>query len=183
MDWRRLERWATIATIALYAATVVSVTVLLGEILLPANSPAQRIFHGIANLFSRLGDIGGGAIIFVILLVIAGGGIVVLILRAIDKYQQNRERRARERAEWEAASHAEGHAAGRIAGHAEGHAAGHAEGHAEGRAEAHSEIRARLMERGINLDDLLPPDAAYPPQNENITASEILANLQVRRSE
>ena len=109
MDWRRLERWATIATIALYAATAVSVTVLLGEILLPANSPAQRIFHGIANLFSRLGDIGGGAIIFVILLVIAGGGIVVLILRAIDKYQQNRERRARERAEWEAASHAEAH--------------------------------------------------------------------------
>ena len=163
MDWRRLERWATVATIALYAATVVSVIILLGESLLPGNSPAQHIFHSIANRLSRLGDIGGGAIILVILLVIAGGGIAVLILRAIDKYQQNRERRARERAEWEAASRAQGRA--------------------EGRAELRAEIRARLLERGINLDDLLPPDEAYPPQNGNVTADDILANLQLRRGE
>ena len=151
------------ATIALYAATVVSVIILLGESLLPGNSPAQHIFHSIANRLSRLGDIGGGAIILVILLVIAGGGIAVLILRAIDKYQQNRERRARERAEWEAASRAQGRA--------------------EGRAEQRAEIRARLLERGINLDDLLPPDEAYPPQNGNVTADDILANLQLRRGE
>lgn len=142
MDWRPLDRWATIATIALYAAAAISVIILLGEILLPEGSPAQRAFHDTANHLNRLGEIGGGAIVVVILLVLLGGGCYMLILKAIDKYHENRRRRAQENTEWRA----------------EGHAAGRAEGRAEGRKEGRAEIRDRLRERGIDLDDLLPPE-------------------------
>ena len=138
MDWRRLERWAIVATIAAYAAAVISLAVFLGEMLLPEGSPAQRIFHSIASDLGRLGDIGGGSIVVIILLVLIGGGTYVLILKAIDKINENRERRARERAEWEAASRAKGHA--------------------EGRAQGRAELLDQLRERGYNVDDLLPPD-------------------------
>ena len=143
MDWRRLERWAIIATIAAYVAAVVGLAVFLGEILLPEGSPAQRIFHGIANYLGRLGDIGGGSIVAVILFALVGGVTYVLILKAIDKINENRERRARERAEWEAASRA------------------------QGRAEARAEIIEQLRDKGINVDDLLPPDESEsePPAN------------------
>ena len=160
MDWRRLERWAIIATIAAYVAAVVSLVVFLGEILSPEGSPAQRIFHGIANYLGRLGDIGGGSIVVIILLVLVGGGTYVLILKAIDKYHEKRERRARERAEWEAASRAKGRA--------EGHAQGRAEGHAQGRAEGRAQLLDQLRERGYNVDDLLPPDESdtEPPATQ-----------------
>lgn len=138
MDWRRLERWAIIATIAAYVAAVASLAVFLGEILLPESSPAQRIFHGIANYLGRLGDIGGGSIVAVILLALVGGGTYVLILKAIDKINENRERRARERAVWEAASRAHGRS--------------------EGRAEARAEILKQLKARGVDVDELMPPD-------------------------
>ena len=105
----RLERWAIIATIVLYVAAVASLIILLGERLLPEGSPARRAFHNAANQLNRLGDIASGTIIIIILLVLAGGGIYVLILKAIDKYHANRERRARERAEWEAAARDRGH--------------------------------------------------------------------------
>lgn len=59
MDWRLLEWWAIITTIAAYVAAVVSFVV----------------FRGMTY---------------------------VLILRSIDQYDENHERRARERAEWEA---------------------------------------------------------------------------------
>ena len=134
MDWRRLERWAVIATIAAYAAAVVSLAVFLGEFLLPKGSPSQRIFHSVANHLGRLGDIGGGSIVAVILSALVGGVTYVLILKAIDKINENRERRARERAEWEAASRA------------------------HGRAEGRAEIIEQLRDKGINVDDLLPPD-------------------------
>ena len=146
MDWRRLERWAIIATIAAYAAAVVSLAVFLGEILLPESSPAQRTFHGIANYLGRLGDIGGGSIVAVIMLALVGGGTYVLILRAIDKINENRERRARERAEWEAASRAYGRSEGR------------SEGHAQGRAQGRAEIIEQLKARGVDVDELIPPD-------------------------
>ena len=160
MDWRRLERWATWATIALYVAAAVSVIILLGESLLPAGSPAQQIFHGIANHVNRLGEIGGGTLIYVILLILIGGGIYVLILRAIDKYHENRERRARERAE----AIAEGHAEGRAEGHAEGRAEGRAEGLEQGRAE----VRDQLQERGYNLDDLLGSNGHNPDLDDSV---------------
>ena len=141
MNWRRLERWAIIATIALYAAAAASFIILLGESLLPESSPVQRVFQDTANWLNRLGDIGGGTIIIIILLVLAGGGIYVLFLKAIDKYHENRERRARERAEWEA----------------EARSRGLAQGRAEGRTEGRAEILEELRKRGVNVDDLVPP--------------------------
>ena len=58
----------------------------------------------------------------------------MLILRAIDKINENRERRARERAEWEAASRA------------------------YGRSEGRAEIIEQLKARGVDVDELIPPD-------------------------
>ncbi len=130
--------------------------ILLGENLLPSGSPAQQIFHGIANHLNRLGEIGGGTVIYVILLILVGGGIYVLILRAIDKYHENRERRARERAE----AVAEGRAEGR----AEGLEQGRAEGLEQGRAE----FRDQLQERGYDLDELLGSNGHNPDPNGSV---------------
>lgn len=154
MDWRRLERWATIATITLYAAAAATLIIMLGESLLSEGSLAQRVFHDIANRLTRLGDIGSGAIVAVILFVLVGGGTLMLLLKAYDQFQENRKRRARERAE----AAAEGRAEGRAEGLAEGLAAGRAEGLALGRAE----IIDQLRERGISLDELALPDETDP---------------------
>ena len=143
MDWRRLERWAIIATISLYVAAAVSVIILLGESLLPDGSPVQLAFQDAANWLTRLGGIGGGTIIVIILLLMAGGGIYVLILKAIDKYHENRERRARERAEWEA------------------------EALAQGRAEGRAEIRDELQQRGYDVDEMLRSNGQHPDPNDD----------------
>ena len=146
MDWQRFERWATVATIALYVAAAASLVIMLGESLLPEGSPAQRTFHDIADYLNRLGDIGSGAIVAIIVLILSGGGTVMLLFKAYDQFQENRKRRAEERA----------------AALAEGQAQGLAEGRAQGRAEARAEIQDRLKEQGIDLDDLLPPDEQEP---------------------
>ena len=150
MDWRRLERWATVATIALYVAAAASLAIMMGESLLTEGSPAQRGFRYTADYLNRLGDIGGGAIVVVILFVLVGGGTVMLLLKAYDQFQENRKRRARERAEAAAEGRAEGIAAGRAQGLAEGLALGRAE------------IINHLRERGINLDELALPDETDP---------------------
>ncbi len=107
----------------------------------------------------------------------------MLILKAIDQYQGNRKRRAREKAEWEAASREQGIEQGMEQGIAEGMEQGIAQGLEQGRAQATAAIRALLIERGINLDDLPPLAEAYPSQNGNAAAANILANLQLRRGE
>ena len=140
MDWRRLERLAIIATITLYAAAVVSLIIMLGESLLPESSPVQRAFHDTANWLSRLGSIGGGTIIVIILLVLAGGGTVIFLLRAIDQFRENQKRREQERAEWQAASRA------------------------QGRAEGRAEVIEKLKDKGINVDELLPPQELPPEE-------------------
>lgn len=144
MDWRRLERWATIASIALYVAAAVSLVIMLGETLLPADSPSRRAVNYIANYLQRLGDIGGGTIIIVVLLILAGGGTYMLFLRAYDKYQENKQRREQERAAWRA------------------------EAIAEGRAEGRAEILDELRELGINVDNLLSSleSDSDPPRTE-----------------
>ena len=158
MDWRRLERWATVATIALYVAAVASLAIMLGESLLTEGAPAQRGFRYTADFLNRLGDIGGWAIVVVILFVLVGGGTLMLLLKAYDQFQENRKRRARERAE----AAAEGRAEGMAEGLAEGLAAGRAEGMAEGLALGRAEIIDQLRERGISLDELAPPDETDP---------------------
>ena len=142
MHWRRLERWATVATIALYVAAVASLVIMLGESLLTEGSPAQRVFRDVAEYLNRLGNIGGGAIVAVILFILVGGGTGMLLLKAYDQFQENRKRRARERAE------------------------ALAEGHAQGRAQGRAEILDLLRERGVNLDELLPPEETKPGQPE-----------------
>ncbi len=182
MDWRRLERGAIIATIALYVAAVASLAIMLGDSLLPEGSRLQGTFHRIANHLTKLGDIGGGTIIVTILIILVGGGTGMLLLRAYDQYQENRKRRARERAEAIAEGRelgreqglAEGLAEGREQGLAEGREQGLAEGLAEGReqglaeglAEGRAEVLDQLRDQGVNLDDFLTPDEAdsEPPE-------------------
>ena len=134
MDRRRLELWATIATIALYIAAAASLVIFLGENLLQEGTRAQRIFAATANHLNRLGGIGGGSIVAVILLILVAGGTWVLFIKAYDKYLENKQRRERERAEWRA------------------------QAIAEGRAEARAEILEQLKARGIDVDELIHPD-------------------------
>lgn len=151
MDWQRFERWATVATIALYVAAAASLVIMLGESLLPEGSPAQLAFQNIADYLNRLGDIGSGAIVAVILFILVGGGTIMLLLKAYDQFQENRKRRARERAE----------------AAAEGRAEGRAEGLAEGLALGRAEIIGQLRERGISLDELVVSDESEPENPGN----------------
>ena len=147
MDWRRLDRWATIATISLYVAAAASLVIILGETLLPAGTPARVAFHDIANYLNRLGDIGGGAIIVIILFILAGGGTAMLLINAYDKFQEIRRRRAQERQEMADAI---------------------AESRAEGRAEGRAEILDQLRKSGVDVDDFVPPeDADSEPSGAN----------------
>ena len=167
MDWQRFERWATVATIALYVAAAASLVIMLGESLLPEGSPAQRAFHDIADYLNRLGDIGSGMIVVVILFILVGGGTVMLLLKAYDQFQENRKRRARERAEAAAEGRAEGLAEGRAEGLAEGLAEGRAEGLVEGLALGRAEIIDQLRERGISPDELVVSDETEPEDPGN----------------
>lgn len=75
----------------------------------------------------------------------ATGGIMVLAEFLNNKLLEPQKRRLR----------AEGHTAGRV----EGHTAGRAEGYAEGRDETLALVRTNLLEKGINPDDIIPPEA------------------------
>jgi hypothetical protein len=97
MDWRRLERWAIVATITLYVAAAASLVIILGESLLAEGSPEQPGFRGRADYLNRLDEIGGGAVIVAILFILIGGGTGMLLLKAYDQFQENRKRPARER--------------------------------------------------------------------------------------
>lgn len=141
MDWRRLDRWATIATISLYVAAATSLIIILGEALLPPGTLAQSVFHDIADYLNRLGDVGGGAVIVIILFILVGGGAGMLLINAYDKFQEIRRRRAQERQEMAEAIEAS-------------------------RAEGRAEIVDQLRERGVNVADFLPPEDAEPESAE-----------------
>ena len=151
MGWRRLNRWAITATIALYVAAAASLAVMLGENLSPEGSSAQLAFRGIAGYLVRLGDIGGGTVIATILLIMIGGGTGVLLFKAYDQYQENKQRRAQERAQWRAEAVAEGREEGRK------------EGREEGRKQGREQILNQFRELGIDVDELL--SAREPEDN------------------
>ena len=132
MDSRRLERWAIVATIALYVASAASLVIIPGESLLAEGSPEQPGFRALADYLNRLGEIGGGAVIVAMLFILIGGGTGMLLLKAYDQLQENRKRPARER---EAAL-------------------------AQGRAEGRFALLEELRNLGINVDDLLPSEDA-----------------------
>lgn len=72
MNWRRIERWATIA---LYTAASVAVVIVLVEALLPVGSLGGKLARVAAHYLTRLGDVGSGALlaIIVIALLVMGG--------------------------------------------------------------------------------------------------------------
>ncbi len=138
MNWRRVERWATIA---LYTAASVAVVILLAEELLPVGSLVQWLAQRAAHYLTRLGDIGGGALlafIFVALLIMGGIWLMVLIAEGVERLSTIiKEMRGRDEQLKAAAREA---------------------GREAGREEMRGIVRERLLERGINPDDILPPE-------------------------
>ena len=138
MNWRQIERWATIA---LYAAAGVALAVLLVSELAPAASPTERLAHNVAVYLTAMGDIGGGTLFVIVLVsisVMGGIWIMVLIAKGVDtltaiiRDMRSRDERAKE--------------------------AGRQVGREEGREEMLSLIGERLAELGISLNDLFPPE-------------------------
>jgi len=126
-------------TLALYIAAVVSLIVLLARRLVPERSPLQRAAQTIAEYLGELGDVASGTIVLIILLVIRGTATMALLTKGYELYREMLGRNEQLRAE----------------------------GRAEGRAEARAEIIEQLRDKGINVDDLLPPDESEsePPAN------------------
>lgn len=89
---------------------------------------------------------------------IRGGAMVLadFLNRTLLEPQKRRDQERLENARAEA--HEAGHAEGRVEGHAEGRAEGRAEGHEEGRAEAMDIVRALMREKGLNPNDIIPPE-------------------------
>ena len=142
MNWRQIERWATIA---LYAAAGVALAVLLVSELAPAASPTERLAHNVAVYLTAMGDIGGGTLFVIVLVsisVMGGIWIMVLIAKGVDtltaiiRDMRSRDERAKEA----------------------GRQAGRKEGREEGREEILAVLRERLAELGISLNDLFPPE-------------------------
>lgn len=162
MDWKRLERWVTNA---LYIAGGTGLVILLVKHLAPERSLPQRIASDAAAYLTELGNVSGGLLIVIILCVLGGDVIMATIFRGVDRYRKWREDERRRKEEFirvREESIAEGRAEGRAEGLADGRAEGRAEGRdagiKEGRAEALSDVRSLLLERGIDPDDILPPE-------------------------
>ncbi|MDE2786770.1 MAG: hypothetical protein OXL37_08915 [Chloroflexota bacterium] len=77
---------------------------------------------------------------------IRGGAMVLadFLNRTLLEPQKRRDRERLKKARAEA--------------HEAGHAEGRVEGHAEGRAEAMDIVRALMREKGLNPDDIIPPE-------------------------
>lgn len=165
MNWRRIERWATIA---IYASAGIGLAILLAEALLPAGSPAWRIASFAANNLIRLGDIGGGllfAIALTALSVMGGIWIMVLIAEGWSRLTEI----IREERNWKT----------RVA------EASREQGLEQGREQGKEEMRAIVQERlellGINPADVLPSEKSEPDPDDNAaqTADATDANAEL----
>lgn len=181
MNWRRIERWATIA---IYASAGIGLAILLAEALLPAGSPAWRIASFAANNLIRLGDIGGGllfAIALTALSVMGGIWIMVLIaegwsrLTEIIREERNWKTRVAE------ASREQGLEQGREQGLEQGREQGLEQGREQGMEEMRAIIQERLELLGINPADVLPPEKSepYPDDNAAQTADAADADAEL----
>ena len=169
MDLRRLERWVTTA---LYVAGGIALVIILANRLSPSGTISHRLTASIADFLTELGDVSGGLLIVIILLMLGGNRIMVSIFEGVDRYREWRRKNEQIKAEAEAAGRAEGLKEGRKAGRAEGLEEGRAEGLEVGRTEGlevgrteeRALLRVRLVELGLNPDDILPPEgpAAQP---------------------
>ena len=148
VNWRRIERWATIA---LYTAASVAVVIVLVEVLLPPGSLGQKLARVIAQHLTRLGDVGSGAllaIIVVALLVMGGIWTMVLIAEGVSRLSTLIKEIKGQNEQLKTAAREEGRA----------------EGRAEGRDEMRDIVRERLEERGIDPDEILPPQDPENPE-------------------
>ena len=136
----------------------------------------QRIASDASSYLSELGSISSGLLIIVVLAILGGSVIMVSIFAGVNKYREFKENERRRKEEREkrrkerearlkeavARGREEGMARGREEGMArgreEGMARGREEGMALGREEVFDDVRTRLIERGIDPDDILPPE-------------------------
>ncbi len=140
MDLRRLERWVTTA---LYIAGGVALVIILAKRLLPNGSLLQRPANIAAEFLTELGGIGEGLLIIIILLILGGNRIMVSIFEGVDRYREWKRKNEQLKAEAREAVLAEGRM--------------------EGRAAERAAIRARLEAKGLNPDDILPPEESDTP--------------------
>ena len=153
MDWKWLERWVTTA---LYVAGGGGIVILLVKRLAPRGSLSQRIASEASSYLSELGSISSGLIIIVVLAILGGSVIMVSIFAGVNKYREFKENERRRKEERETRRRER---EARIEeATAEGIAQGREQGIAQGRATALADVRTRLVERGIDPDDILPPE-------------------------
>ena len=187
MNWRRIERWATIA---IYASAGIGLAILLVEALAPPGSLAQRIATFAADNLTRLGEIGGGllfAIALTALSVMGGIWIMVLIAegwsRLTEIIREERNWKTRVEEEGRAEGLEKGREQGREQGREEGLEQGLEQGREQGleqgleqgREQGKAEMRALVQERlellGINPADVLPPTQPEPTANDDDAAA------------
>ena len=120
--------------------------------LAPKGSLPQRIASETASYLSELGSISSGLIIIVVLAILGGSVIMVSIFAGVNKYREFKENERRRKEEREKRRK---EIEDRIE---EATAEGMARGREEGRAAVFADVRTRLIERGIDPDDILPPE-------------------------
>ena len=177
MQWRQIERWATIA---IYVSAGAGLAVLLAETLAPAGSAAQQLAHIAANRLTRLGEIGGGllfAVVLAYLTIMGGTWLMVLLMEGIERLKN---RRARAELQLEKIRE-EIRKEGREAAREEGRKAGRE----EGREEIRAAVRERLEQLGIDPDVVLRPqsqETAPPePHPANGAAGNNIGDERIRR--
>ena len=92
MNWRQIERWATIA---IYISAGVGLAMLMVEELSPPGSLAARLGETVGGYLTRLGEIGGGvlfAIVLAYLTIIGATWLMVLLMEGIDRLRSRRAR-------------------------------------------------------------------------------------------
>lgn len=181
MQWRQIERWATIA---IYVSAGAGLAVLLVETLAPAGSAAQQLAHIAANRLTRLGEIGGGllfAVVLAYLTTMGGTWLMVLLMEGIERLKNRRARSELQLEKIREEIRKEGREAAREEGREEGREAGRE----EGREEIRAAVRERLEQLGIDPDVVLRPQSqeTAPPELHpaNGAARNSIGDERIRR--
>lgn len=185
MQWRQIERWATIA---IYVSAGAGLAVLLAETLAPAGSAAQQLAHIAANRLTRLGEIGGGllfAVVLAYLTTMGGTWLMVLLMEGIERLKNRRARAELQLEKIREEIRKEGREAAREEGRKAGREEGREAGREEGREEIRAAVRERLEQLGIDPDVVLRPqsqETAPPePHPANGAAGNNIGDERIRR--
>ena len=138
MNWKRLEHWVTTA---LYIAGATALVIISVKRLAPERSLSQRIASDAAIYLTELGNVSGGLLIVIVLSILGGSATMASIFYVVDRYREWKKDEQRRKEEFV-----------RIREESI------AEGREEGRAAVFADVRTRLIERGIDPDDILPPE-------------------------